>query len=207
MSRPADLEEVAFWPLTHLARLVETRQVSSLELTDMYLARLERLNPVLNCVVTLTADRARQQAQEADEEIAAGSYRGPLHGIPWGAKDIIAVRGYRTTWGVGAFEDRVLDVDATVVERLDAAGRGAGRQAHHRRAGLRPQLVRRAHQQPVEPGGGLQRVVRRLGIGGWRGAGGVRDRDRHRRVHPLAVDPLRRRRPPPDLRAGSPATG
>ena len=122
VSRPADLEEVAFWPVTHLARLVETRQVSAVELTDMYLARLERLNPVLNCVVTPTPDRARQQAREADEEIAAGRYRGPLHGIPWGAKDIIAVRGYRTTWGAGVFEDQILDVDATVVERLDAAG-------------------------------------------------------------------------------------
>ena len=122
VTRPADLEEVAFWPLTRLARLIETRQVRSLELTEMYLSRLERLNPVLNCVVTLTTDRARQQAREADEEIAAGRYRGPLHGIPWGAKDIIAVRGYRTTWGAGPFRDQVIDVDATVVERLDAAG-------------------------------------------------------------------------------------
>ena len=106
VSRPADLEEAAFWPMTHLARLVETRQVSSAELTDMYLARLERLNPVLNCVVNLTADRARQQAREADAEIAAGNYRGPLHGIPWGAKDIIAVRGYPTTWGAGSSRTR-----------------------------------------------------------------------------------------------------
>ena len=122
VSRPADLEEVAFWPVTQLARLIETREVSSLELTDMYLSRLERLNPVLNCVVTLTPDRARQQARQADEEIAAGRYRGPLHGIPWGAKDIISVRGYRTTWGAAPFENQVLDVDAAVVERLDAAG-------------------------------------------------------------------------------------
>ena len=122
VSRPADLEEVAFWPMTHLARLIETREVSALELTEMYLSRLERLNPVLNCVVTLTPERAREQARQADEEIAAGRYRGPLHGIPWGAKDIIAVRGYRTTWGAGPFEDQVIDVDATVVERLDAAG-------------------------------------------------------------------------------------
>ena len=122
VSRPANLEDVAFWPLTHLARLVETREVSALELTDMYLSRLERLNPVLNCVVTLTADRAREQARQADEEIAAGRYRGPLHGIPWGAKDIISVSGYRTTWGAAPFENQVLDVDATVVQRLDAAG-------------------------------------------------------------------------------------
>ena len=122
VSRPANLEEVAFWPVTHLARLLETRAVGALELTDMYLSRLERLNPVLNCVVTLTADRAREQARQADREIAAGRYRGPLHGIPWGAKDIISVRGYRTTWGAAPFEDQVLDADATVVQRLDAAG-------------------------------------------------------------------------------------
>ncbi len=122
VSRPADLEEVAFWPLTRLARLIEIRAVTSLELTGMYLSRLERLNPVLNCVVTLTPERAREQARQADAEIAAGRYRGPLHGIPWGAKDIIAVRGYRTTWGAGPFENQVIDNDATVVERLDAAG-------------------------------------------------------------------------------------
>ena len=122
LSRPANLEDVAFWPLAHLARLIETREVSALELTDMYLARLERLNPVLNCVVTLTAERAREKARQADEEIAAGRYRGPLHGIPWGAKDIIAARGYRTTWGAAPFENQTLDTDAAVVERLDAAG-------------------------------------------------------------------------------------
>jgi Asp-tRNA(Asn)/Glu-tRNA(Gln) amidotransferase A subunit family amidase len=122
VSRPANLEDVAFWPVTRLARLIETREVSALELTDMYLSRLERLNPVLNCVVTLTTDRAREQARQADEEIAAGRYRGPLHGIPWGAKDIISVRGYRTTWGAAPFENQVLDVDANVVQRLDAAG-------------------------------------------------------------------------------------
>ncbi len=121
-TRPADLEEVAFWPVTRLARLLETRAVTSVELTEMYLARLERLNPVLNCVVTLTPERAREQARAADAEIAAGRYRGPLHGVPWGAKDIIAVRGYRTTWGAGVFEDQEIDLDAAVVERLDAAG-------------------------------------------------------------------------------------
>ena len=122
VTRPSDLEDVAFWPVTHLARLIETRQVSSVELTGMYLERLERLNPVLNCVVTLTPERALEKAREADEEIAAGRYRGPLHGIPWGAKDIIAVNGYRTTWGAAPFEDQVLDLDAAVVQRLDAAG-------------------------------------------------------------------------------------
>lgn len=120
--RPSNLEEVAFWPITHLADLVRRGEVSALELTDMYLARLERHNGVLNCVVNLTADRARTQARVLDRELAAGQYRGVLHGIPWGVKDIVAVDGYPTTWGAAPFADRVIEVDATVVERLDAAG-------------------------------------------------------------------------------------
>ena len=122
VSRPANLEDVAFWPLVGLARLIETRQVSAVELTRMYLDRLERYNPLLNCVVTLTSERALEQAASVDADIAAGSYRGLLHGIPWGAKDIIAARGYRTTWGAAPFREQEFDVDATVVERLDAAG-------------------------------------------------------------------------------------
>jgi Asp-tRNA(Asn)/Glu-tRNA(Gln) amidotransferase A subunit family amidase len=120
--RPADLEEAAFWPITDLAHLLSTRQVTSLELTDMYLGRLKRHGPALNCVVTLTEERARAKAMEADEDIAAGRYRGPVHGIPYGVKDIIAVRGYPTTWGAARFADRVIDEDATVIQRLDAAG-------------------------------------------------------------------------------------
>jgi Asp-tRNA(Asn)/Glu-tRNA(Gln) amidotransferase A subunit family amidase len=122
VARPANLEEMAFWPVSVLATLLRTRQVTSVELTEMYLARLKRFNPTLRCAVTLTEDRARDQARNADREIAAGRYRGPLHGIPWGAKDIIAVKGYPTTWGAAPFKDRVLDEDATVVSRLDAAG-------------------------------------------------------------------------------------
>lgn len=88
VTRPARLEEVAFWPIPHLAELVRTRQVSATELTTMYLERLKRYNPLLNCVVSLTEDLAVQQAAQADREIAAGGYRGPLHGLPWGCKDI-----------------------------------------------------------------------------------------------------------------------
>jgi Asp-tRNA(Asn)/Glu-tRNA(Gln) amidotransferase A subunit family amidase len=119
---PTNLEAIAFWPVTALAPLLRTRQITSAELTEMYLARLKRFNPTLRCAVTVTEDRAREQARTADREIAAGRYRGPLHGIPWGAKDIIAVKGYPTTWGAAPFKDRVLDEDATVVTRLDAAG-------------------------------------------------------------------------------------
>ena len=119
---PDNLEEVAFWPVTHLSELIRTRQVTSLALTGMYLDRLKRHGPTLECVVTLTEERALAQAKRADEEIALGVYRGPLHGIPWGGKDLLAVRGYPTTWGAKPFEEQVLDTDASVVERLDEAG-------------------------------------------------------------------------------------
>jgi Asp-tRNA(Asn)/Glu-tRNA(Gln) amidotransferase A subunit family amidase len=119
---PANLEDVAFSSVRELAELVRTRKVSSSALTAMYLERLKRYDPLLKFVITLTEDRAHAQAAEADREIAAGKYRGPLHGIPWGAKDLLAVKGYRTTWGAGGFEEQKIEEDATVVERLDAAG-------------------------------------------------------------------------------------
>ncbi len=120
--RPFPLEEVAFWPVTHLAQLLRSRQVTSLELTEMYLARLKRYDPQLQCVVTLTEERALAQAKRADEEMANGRYRGPLHGIPWGAKDLLAVKGYPTTWGAAPYQDQMIDEDAAVVQRLDEAG-------------------------------------------------------------------------------------
>jgi Asp-tRNA(Asn)/Glu-tRNA(Gln) amidotransferase A subunit family amidase len=120
--RPARLDDVAFWPVTRLAELVRTRQVTATELTELYLARLRRHDPRLLAVVTLTEERALAQAARLDEEQRAGRYRGPLHGIPWGAKDLLAARGYPTTWGASPYREQVLDHDATVVERLDAAG-------------------------------------------------------------------------------------
>ena len=122
VKRPVILEDVAFWPVRHLAELVRTRQVTSLELTEMYLARLHRYNGLLNNVVTFLDEHGRAEAKRADTEIAAGKYKGPLHGIPWGAKDIISVKGYKTTWGAVPFKDQVLDYDASVVELLRDAG-------------------------------------------------------------------------------------
>jgi Asp-tRNA(Asn)/Glu-tRNA(Gln) amidotransferase A subunit family amidase len=121
-STPKNLEEVAFYNVRQLAELVRTRKVSSAALTDMYLARLKKYDPLLKFVITLTEDRAQAKAKEADREIAAGKYRGPLHGLPWGAKDLLAVKGYRTTWGAGGFEQQNIDQDAAVVKRLDQAG-------------------------------------------------------------------------------------
>jgi Asp-tRNA(Asn)/Glu-tRNA(Gln) amidotransferase A subunit family amidase len=122
LTRPANLEDAAFWPVTKLAALIERRLVSSTELTQMYLARLKRYQPTLNFYVTLTEDLALQQAAQADREIKAGKYRGPLHGIPWGAKDLYATKGIKTTYGGEPFVDQVIDYDATIVERLREAG-------------------------------------------------------------------------------------
>jgi Asp-tRNA(Asn)/Glu-tRNA(Gln) amidotransferase A subunit family amidase len=116
------LEEIAYLPVTALAALVRERKVRSVDLTRMYLARLRRLDPVLHAVISFTEERALAAAEAADREIAAGSYRGPLHGIPWGAKDLLAARGARTTWGSVPFKDQVFDEDATVVARLEKAG-------------------------------------------------------------------------------------
>jgi Asp-tRNA(Asn)/Glu-tRNA(Gln) amidotransferase A subunit family amidase len=122
--RPHNLEDVAFWPVRNLAELIRTRQVTSTDLTKMYLDRLHRYggSDKLNCVVTYLDDLALEQAKQADTEIAAGRYKGPLHGIPWGAKDIISVKGYPTTWGSAAYKEQVFDYDATIVELLRNAG-------------------------------------------------------------------------------------
>ncbi|HEY4361316.1 MAG TPA: amidase [Bryobacteraceae bacterium] len=122
VKRPANLEEVAFWPVVQLSQLIRTRQVTSVELTQMYLARLHRYNEKLNCVVTFLDDVAMTEAKQADAEIKAGKYRGPLHGVPWGAKDIIAVKGYKTTWGSGAYKEQTIGEEASVVRMLLDAG-------------------------------------------------------------------------------------
>jgi Asp-tRNA(Asn)/Glu-tRNA(Gln) amidotransferase A subunit family amidase len=114
---PGDLAELAF-----LSELLRTRRVSSLALTEMYLQRLERHDATLHCVITLTRERALAQARRADRELAAGRWSGPLHGVPWGAKDLLATRGYPTTWGAVPYRDQQIDEDATVVRRLDDAG-------------------------------------------------------------------------------------
>ena len=120
--RPTSDELLAFMPVTELSALIRTRQVSSAELTRLYLGRLKRFDPLLHCVVTLTEELALKQAARADAELAAGKYRGPLHGIPWGAKDLIAYPGYPTSWGAPQFKGRVLNDKATVAARLEDAG-------------------------------------------------------------------------------------
>ncbi len=122
VKRPDDLDVLAFWSVRDLAELVRTRQVSAMELTRLSLARLREFGPRLECVVTLTEERALAAAAAADAEIAQGHYRGLLHGIPFGAKDLFAVPGYPTTWGSVPYKDQTIDDTAAVITRLEAAG-------------------------------------------------------------------------------------
>lgn len=119
---PTNDEDVAFLPSHRQAALIKARKLTSTKLTEIYLERLKRLNPTLNCVVTLLEDSARAEAKKADAEIAAGKYRGPLHGIPYGLKDLFSTKGAPTTWGASDFQDRIIDEDAEIVVRLRAAG-------------------------------------------------------------------------------------
>ncbi len=119
---PTNPDEIAFLPAHRLSALLKAKKITSLQLTEIYLTRLKRLNPTLLCAVTILEDSARAEAMKADAEIKAGKYRGPLHGLPYGVKDLFAVKGTPTTWGAKDFENRIIDEDAEVVVRLRDAG-------------------------------------------------------------------------------------
>jgi Asp-tRNA(Asn)/Glu-tRNA(Gln) amidotransferase A subunit family amidase len=119
---PARDEDIAYAPVTKLSRWIEQRNLTSTRLTQIYLRRLQQFDPKLRCVITLTTDHAVAQAKQADAEIAAGKYRGPLHGIPWGGKDLLDTAGIPTTYGAEPYRNRVPKEDAAVVKRLDDAG-------------------------------------------------------------------------------------
>src|SRR3984885_13841474 len=121
---PSSDEDIAFAPVSRLSRWIETRKLTSERLTHIYLERIQRFNPTLLCVITPTRELAMTQAKQADQEIAAGHYRGPLHGIPWGAKDLLDTAGIPTTYGAEPFRSRVPTEDASVVKRLREAGAG-----------------------------------------------------------------------------------
>ncbi|KAH7865030.1 hypothetical protein Vadar_001429 [Vaccinium darrowii] len=120
--RPESEEDIAFMSILELGQLIRTKQITSEELTGIFLKRLKRYNPVLEAVITYTEELAYEQAKEADDLLAKGVYLGPLHGIPYGLKDIIAVPNYKTTWGSRTFKDQVLDIEASVYKRLKSSG-------------------------------------------------------------------------------------
>ena len=119
---PLSDDRIAFLTVSELGTLIRTKKLSSERLTRIYLDRIRRYQPMLQCVVTVTESLALAHAQRADKEIAAGKYRGPLHGIPYGAKDLLSTKGYPTTWGSVPFQDQVIDEDATVIKKLEVAG-------------------------------------------------------------------------------------
>lgn len=119
---PDNIDDLAFYSVSELGTLIRQRKITSVELTTFFLERLKRHNSELHCVITLTEERAMRQAQQADQEIAAGQYRGLLHGIPYGAKDLFSVAGYPTTWGAMPYKDQVINQDAAVIQKLDEAG-------------------------------------------------------------------------------------
>lgn len=119
---PSNIDQLAFRSVRDLAYLIKTRKITSTQLTRMYLERLKKYGPALECVITLTEDLALEQAKRADEEIAAGNYKGLLHGIPYGAKDLLAVKGYKTTWGAMPYKEQVIEQDAAVIKKLEEAG-------------------------------------------------------------------------------------
>ena len=185
---PADDADIAFAPVTRLSRWIEARKLSSERLTRIYLDRLERFDPKLRCVITLTRDLALAQAQQADREIAAGQYRGPLHGIPWGAKDLLDTAGIPTTYGAEPFRNRVPARGCRGGQAPPRGRRRARRQAEPGRARAQRHLVRRPDDEPVAARGRLVRFERGPGRGHRRGTGRLLDRQRDGRQHrqPLA---------------------
>ena len=119
---PDNIEELAYYSVADLSILIRDRKLTSLDLTTMFIDRLKKFGDTLRCVVTLTEELAIKQARKADEEISQGRYRGPLHGIPYGIKDLFAVKGYKTTWGAEPYKDQIIDTDATVYKKLEEAG-------------------------------------------------------------------------------------
>jgi hypothetical protein len=193
---PAGESGLAFASILELAGLLRQRLVSSVQLTTLALDRLARFDPRLHCVVTLLRDEALARAAALDAELAAGTDRGPLHGIPYGAKDLFAWPGAPTTFGAAPWRDHVWNATATPLQKLHDAGAG--------RPGDGRPLARRAHPQPLRPREGQQRFVGRFGECRGRWPGAVRARHRDARLDRLAVPPMRRRRVAADVRRGQP---
>ncbi len=204
LKRPARLEDVAFWPLRHLAELVRTRQVTSVELTRMYLERLHRYHGRLNNVVTFLDDLGLAEAAGADREIAAGRYKGPLHGLPWGCKDIITVKGFKTTWGSPAFTEQQFDYDASVVEMLRDAGAVLIAKLATGELAAGDNWFGGQTKSPWDSDAGIERVVGRPGLGHRGRVRRLRHRHRNERVDPEPGGALRRGRPAADLRPDQP---
>jgi hypothetical protein len=197
---PSD-EEIAFLPVHRLAALIRARIISPVELTELYLARLHRYDPTLLFAVEILDERALTEARAAEADLSAGRYRGPLHGIPYGLKDLFAIRGTRTTWGSGDFEDRTINVDSEVAVRLREAGAILVAKLATGQFALGDNWYRGQTRNPWNPeqGSSGSSAVR-----DGRGLRRVRHRDRDTGIHRVAHDPVRLERAAPHLRPRQP---
>ena len=196
------LEEAAYWSIPDLAALIRTRRASSRDLTRMYLDRLRQHAETLHCVVTLTEELAMEQAARADSELRRGRYRGLLHGLPYGAKDLFATKGIRTTWGAEPFKDQIIDHNATIIEKLQQAGAvlvAKWIKALHGLVGVGRLVVWRHDAEPLEYRKDVVRFFGRFGGGDRGGPGGLLDWYGDTRLHPYAKPHLRRHRAPANL--------
>ncbi len=205
-------DDLAFASIPELGRLLRARKLTAGELAELFLERLERFGPRFNCVVTVTPERALAAAARADRDLKAGRIHGPLHGIPFGVKDLLAVAGYPTTWGAEPYRGQTFDTDATVVARLDAAGAVlVAKLAMVELAwdGVQPGecLVHRSREDALEPGLLERRLVLRPRLGRRGRTGAVRHRIRDFRLDPHAVRVLRHHGPASHLWAGEPSRG
>ena len=204
IARPANDADLAFLTVAEQAALIRAKKLSSTELTKVSLARLKKYDPALLCVVSLTEELALKQAAAADKEIAAGKYRGALHGIPWVAKDLIAYPGYKTTWGAGHFKEQSIDAKATAAARLDDAGAVLVAKTTLGALAMGDQWFGGMTRNPWNikqgsSGSSAGTAQRRC-----RGACPLRHRLGNSRQHRLAQHALRRHRPAPDLRPHQP---
>lgn len=187
---PNSDEDIAFASVTRLSRWIEARKLSSQRLTSLYLERLERFNPKLRCVIRLTRELALSQAKKADEEIAAGNYRGPLHGIPWGTKDLLDTAGIPTTYGAEPFRNRIPTEDAVVVKRLNDAGAVLVAKLSLGALALNDIWFGRTDHESMAAGRRRVRFERRAGRRNGGRVGGLRHRKRNRRQHRKPVHAL-----------------
>ena len=207
------MTDFAFQTIPQLGRLLRDRKTTAVELAEYFLDRLERLGPNYNAVVTVLREPARAEARERDAELRRGKDRGPLHGIPYGAKDLLAVAGAPTSWGAQPYRDQLLQDDATVVRRLRDAGAvlcaklamvelAGGMGYNQAFASFTGPGANPVGSDPV-----VRRVVERIGGGGRGGAGAVRHRKRNVGLDPVPGRVLRGHRAPSHLRPGEPPRG
>jgi Amidase len=192
--KPANDEDLFFASVNDQRYLLRTKQISSVELTKLYLTRLKQLDPLLNCVVRFTDDLALKQAEQADRELAAGTDRGPLMGIPWGAKDLIAYPGYPTTWGAAHYRQQQLNTKATVAKKLEDAGAVMIAKTTLGALAMGDQWFGGRTNSPWKCEAGFERFVGRFGVGGRGGRRGLRDWQRNARQHRVPQHALRRDR-------------